>query len=235
MRRLLLVLILPGCVVHERVVGLDELGPVRMLIGARAASIHVEIESGAHPCPILAADFTASLRGADTSVPIAVTARGGEQRAIETGECYPIKLHLDTPPAIDPAELVLADSSTEVAIDLGGLLVAPSATLVPAGPWELAGNRTYRASLAQRAVMTQASDVVVKLRAVGVEPLPVPAMIDGEAIVFTTPTLPASGQATLSIQVFGPQFTDWECGPLAPACDMVIDRSPAEVEISYVP
>lgn len=235
MIRLLLALtVLPSCIVHQQEVNLDEFEGGRMYLGASPGSIFAEFEPTVHPCPILGAGVTATLEGGATSVDVAITDRGGEDSADETGRCLTIRMRLDTPPAIDPAELVIADSTLEARIDLGGLLVAPSASLVPAGPWEIGSDHMYRVAMGQRAVMVSATSVTVGVVVAG-SVVTANAALDGNGIVFTTPTLPASGQAMLSIDVSGMRFPDWDCGPLKVHCQLVSNRRPVEVPVTLVP
>jgi len=233
---LALPLILPSCVIHEEVVSLDRLDSVRMLIVSYGTRLTVEMESGAHPCPILAGDTRGVLRNATTSFPLTVTRRGGEDRSIETGECFPMELELDPrPPTLEDAELVISDSSLEAVIDLGGALSAPSATLVPAGPWELAGNHTYRVALPQRLLVSADSNARIDIIRDGAEPISLLAGVEDDELVFSTNALPTSGTGRIVISPNAGQYISWDCTPLTTNCSILMNRTPLSYDITFVP
>lgn len=119
---------------------------------------------------------------------------------------------------------MLLDASSEVRIDLGGMLLAPTATLVPAGPWDLRGDQPYSVTMTPRASFVQASGASVMLALPGMH-----------AIVFRTPAVATATDATLTMRTAGPQFTSWPCVETAWNCQLVIDRRAVEQPITLVP
>jgi len=86
-------------------------------------------------CVTLDDEFQATLDGAA----MAITSRGGAGGSLYSSEpCYPPTIELVGPPAADRAVIAISYPRHAIAIDLGDLLVARSAELVPDGPFVFA-------------------------------------------------------------------------------------------------